>query len=216
MWRFHLIVFLFCACAGNGFGYAVGQAQSLEVMASHADLIVKAVATSTTIMAGSNLDSLGRFNPDASGVISNYKAYGFDVEATELRVISCLKGETTGPVIQFVHYGMGHGAMMYEPQHYSFIPGRAYVVFAKQGSIPGMWTQLWKNHTEMDDQGVMLAADDAPVAQGDIKSVMRNELLKLLRSTRPGDSAYATRYLDEMIRLTRDFSQGEVTTVTLH
>ncbi|WP_254512590.1 HEAT repeat domain-containing protein [Anatilimnocola floriformis] len=87
---------------------------------------------------------------------------------------------------------------MYQPQYYQFTPGRTYLVFAKKTDKAGVFRQLWKNHRDQEDQGVLLAANNDSRAGTPLKEIIWQELSGLLKSARPQDVAYALSHLDAL------------------
>lgn len=129
------------------------------------------------------------------------KQRGFDAYATQMAVICVIKGDLGGREVVFQHYGRAKASRgrNFLLQLYEFQPGRAYLVFADKTDKPGVLRQLWKQRKGREDQGVMLAADKRPVAEGaTVKVIIWSELRGLLQSDVPKDVAYAIFQLDRM------------------
>jgi len=125
-----------------------------------------------------------------------------DLHRTKFKVISVLKGTLTGDSTTFDHadnlpqsamFGMGP-----PPTHYHFDTGRTYLVFAKTSGTPGVLKPLWDNPTTLDGQGVILCADDKPVAAAQIKDEIWAQLTGLLKPGNDADNLYAIHQLDNL------------------
>ena len=172
------------ACIGVARGYPVGPAVSLEKLTKEADIIFKGSAAS-------------------GGPVQDewFKPYrGFHARETRFNVVSIIKGEWSGDKLMFRHYDENPQLQgrMFEPQYYHFETGRTYVVFAKRGGPPGIFLQLWVNHKSKPDQGVLLCADDKPVAAKTVKEALWSELMAMLTSASGSDIIYAIGQLDQM------------------
>ena len=172
------------AGAGIVWGYPVGTAVPLEKMAEEADLIFKGTAVS-----GKTVEDDGFVSHQA-----------FVTRETEFKIVSVIKGERPGDTLLFRHYDEAPkpGFRMFQPQYYHFEVGRTYLVFAKKGEETNVFRQLWMSHTVMEDQGVVLCANDQPVAQKTVQEVVWAELTAMLASARSSDVLYAIRHLDQM------------------
>jgi hypothetical protein len=87
---------------------------------------------------------------------------------------------------------------MFQPQYYHFETGRTYLVFGKSSGAAGVFRQLWLYHKIKKDQGVLLCADDKPLASKTVKEAMWSELIAALTSSRVSDVTYAIDQLDQM------------------
>jgi hypothetical protein len=77
--------------------------------------------------------------------------------------------------------------------------GEILYVFAKKTDQPAVYRQLWQSHRMKEDQGLVLAANDRPVAPGrSLKDIIGDELENLLQSKSEEDIKYAIRQFDEM------------------
>jgi hypothetical protein len=178
------------AYAGMARGYALGPAVSLEKLTEEADIVFKGTAVST--------------GPVQDNWFKSYQ--DFVVRETHFKVISIIKGECADDKLMFRHYDdpqlQGRIPQSYrhrfQPQCYHFEPGGTYVVFAKKGGLAGIFRQLWMYHKSKTDQGVVLCADDKPVAGKTVKEVLWRELITLLASANVSDVVYAIGQLDEM------------------
>jgi len=173
------------ACTGMAWGYPVGWAVSLEKLTEEADVIFKG-----TVVSGEPVQD------------EWFKPYrGFLARETRFKVVSVIKGEWSGNELIFRHYDLDpepHGGGFFQPQYYHFETGRTYVVFAKSGGPPGTFRQLWTSHTMKEDQGVLLCADEKPVAAKTVKEALWAELTAMLTSARVSDVTYAIGQLDQM------------------
>ena len=178
-----LVAILACLCLCDA--YLVGPPLKLDQLVQESDVIVKA----KVILS----------EPVKDEWFTEYR--GFDVYATEMRVVSVIKGDMAIRKMTFRHYGFSKdpGGFRMMPQHYEFQPGRTYIVFAKKTDTDGVLRQLWKNHKAKKDQGVFLAADNRPVAEDkSVKELIWAELCALLKSADPDDVVCAIRHLNEM------------------
>lgn len=180
-----IVLILFVALGNVCYAYRVGPALKLDQLVQESDLIIKAKVLSS--------------RPIDHEWFRKYR--GFDAYATEMQVVSSIKGRIPAQKVVFQHYGLakvaeGSGFM---PQHYEFQVDRTYIIFAKKTDKDGVFRQLWKFHKSKEDQGVILAADNHPVAEGaSVKEIIWSELNKLLVSSDSKDIVYAIRQLDEM------------------
>jgi len=194
-----LVALAFAAPAG---AYPVGPALTLEELIKQADVIVKAKAVSA--------------RPIEDVWFTEYR--GYVVFATEMKVVSVLKGDLKEADLAFHHYGYDpnhRDGYEFLPQLYKFEPGRSYILFAKRTESPGILRQLWKHHKTREDQGVILAADDKPSPKGrSIKDVLWAELTGLLASSTSADVRYGIRQLNQMsgggLWGTKDFDRENV------
>ena len=180
------MLILILVCSEACYTYPVGQPLKLNQIVQESDVIFKAKAGSS--------DSI------EDDWFQEYR--GFDAHATSMHIISVIKGNILTRKAIFRHYGLAKdfkGGFSFMPQIYRFEANRPYIVFAKNTDREGVFRQLWKYHKQKEDQGVVLAADDQPIAQGkSVKEVIWSELNKLLVSKDPKDVVYAIRQLDEM------------------
>jgi len=171
----------FCLCDA----YLVGPPLGLDQLVQESDVIVKAKVIVSKPVKDEWFTEYG----------------GFEAYATDMRVVSVIKGDMGIRTMTFRHYGLSkdtRGFMMM-PQHYEFQAGRTYIVFAKKTDADGVYRQLWKNHKTKEDQGVFLAGDSRPVAEDkSVKEIIWAELCALLKSTDPDDVSYSIGQLDEM------------------
>jgi len=194
-----LVALAFAAPAG---AYSV-PVLTLDQVIKQADVIIKAKAVSS--------------RPVEDAWFTEYR--GCLVFATEMKVVSVLKGDLKEADVAFHHYGFdpkhrgGPNGLM--PQLYKFEPGRSYILFAKRTDSPGILRQPWKHHKLREDQGVVLAADDKPVPKGrSVKDVLWAELTGLLASAPSADVRYGIRQLNQMsgggLWGTKDFDRENV------
>ena len=172
------------ACAGMALGYPVGPAVSLEKLTEEADIIFKGTAVSSKPVQDN------WFRP----------CQDFVARQTQFKIVSVIKGDRLGGSLVFRHYDYDPEARahMFQPLYYYFEPGRTYIVFAKKGGPAGVFRQLWMNHTMKEDQGVVLCANDKPIAAKTVKEALWAELTAMLGSADVSDVIYAIRQLDEM------------------
>ena len=172
------------ACAGIAQGYPVGPAVSLEKMTEEADIIFKG-----TVVSSETVED------------EWFKPYrGFHVQESQFNVMSVIKGELPGKTLMIRHYEENPQPLGYEmaPQHYRFDAAKTYIVFAKTTEVPGVFRQLWKNHTIKGDQGVLRCGNDKPVTPGTVKDVLWSEVTTMLASAEGDDVVYAIKQLDQM------------------
>ena len=205
--RVAMTVVIVLALGASTQAYLVAGSVKMAKLVETADVVVKAKVVAT--------------EPIEDKWFTPYPHYGG--YATELEVISTLKGELPKGKVSFQHYDWvneGPGGIMFMPQHYSFAKGRTYIIFAKtvKETPKGVvLRQLWKHHKSKSDQGVVLAADETPVAAKSVKDAVWDELTKLLKAEAPADVCYAIKQLREMGNLRRypslnDFETDRVLT----
>ena len=177
-------------------GYPVGAPITLEKMAEQADLVCKVVMESWEPLVDDK---------------SFKKTYGFDPRKTQFRVVSTIQGKLETKTIYFTHYAPNDkGFGPYQPQFYKFDKGRSYILFAKKTDKPGVFTQLWQNHTTIEDLGVLRARGDDPTKGTSIQEVAWNEMGDLLSSDSTEDVIYAITKLQQMSQRTNDFERAKV------
>ena len=140
-------------------GYVVQGPPPLDKIIDQSDIIFKGRVLSSADWKGKGLEPI----------------IGFGVQKTEFKVISVLKGASSGDSVKFLHYD-GHG-IMFEPQYYRFDLGRTYLVCAKRTEEPAVFQQLWTDPTEGPDGAVVLCADDKPALPKAYKEVLCSELI---------------------------------------
>lgn len=166
-------------------GYAVGPPVALEKMTETADLLVKAKVVRSDVVSDDWFKPL----------------HGFVVKATRFEVISVLKGVVAEKAtISFRHYAIdpSNAGFSFMPQHYEFVSGQSYVLFACKTDAPGVYRQLWLNHTGKEDLGALRAADEQPRTEKNAKDLYWTELTTMLRGGTVDDLIYAIHQLDEM------------------
>jgi hypothetical protein len=181
-----LLIVLAASRTSNAKAYPVGPALPLDKLAEQSDFIAKvqAVASEET----------------KDETFTDYTNQGFAVFATKLKVISVLKGDASLAEISFHHYddkpnGMGR---MFSPQVYHFTPGQCYLLFAKKSDDPKMFRTFALFHTMQEDQGLIRAADAAPLGNRSVKEAIWHELTSLTASKDPADVIYAIKHLDRL------------------
>ncbi len=183
---FILFLFLFYSILGHT--YLVGPSFKLEKLESESDVIFKAQVVS--------------INPLKNSWFEEY--CGFDASATEMQIISVIKGEIPEKKGVFQHYREAQGdqcGRMFSPQSYNFQIGRSYLVFAKKTDQQAIFRQLWKNHKSKEDQGVFWTADDQLIVKNiSINEIVWEEFIKLLNSKDTKNVVYAIGQLDLMSR----------------
>ena len=142
--------------AALGYAYLVGPSLKLEELKAESDVIFKA-----QIVFSNHLKN------------SWFEEYcGFDASATEMQIVSIIKGEIPEKKVVFQHYREVPGdkcGRMFSPQYYNFQVGRSYLIFAKKtdqkgidyrehrrrkrknhggvwNSVPGAWTRKQSGH----------------------------------------------------------------------
>lgn len=162
--------------------YLVGPPLTIEQLVEKADFICKAVAVSSKPVEDPWFE----------------KHSGFDTRQTDLKIVAVYKGDKLTQAI-FRHYSASpRGPSMYSPQHYEFVVGRTYLVFAAKTDVATVFRQITKSHTMLEDQGQLLTADDAPHAGKTMKEIFWIELTALLNSQRPEDIKYGIQHLNRM------------------
>ncbi len=157
--------------------YPVGPAVSLDKMTAMADLIVKAKVVSNDKVADD------WFKPFP----------GIACVDTRLQIISTIQGDSGRKDINFRHYALDPAAgsfFNFMPQHYELQPGRSYIIFASKTDHPGVFHPLWLNHTTKEDQGILLAASDAPSAGISVKNLFWAELIAFTKTPDPQEPIY--------------------------
>lgn len=166
--------------------YLVANALPLDGVIKQADVILKVTVLSSEKTADES------FKP-----YPHWTAF-----STKMKVLSALKGAVTEKEIHFHHYDeavTGNEGYMFSPQHYHFIVGESYIIFAKQTQTPGVLRMIWDYHRGIEDQGQILAADDKPLAAGiDVKTAVWNELANLCRSDNIAHVQYGISHLNSM------------------
>ena len=169
--------------------YLVGPAPELTALNASSSLVAKVTALSSQDAKDASFEIYG----------------GFVANQTRFRVVSVLKDDTKTVVpdgaIEFRHYAPFSERepfrAMYVPHYYRFVPGRSYLLWAKK-SADG-WQQFSMAPTEFQQQGALLAPDDAPVA-GQIRGVIWQQTNALLRSSAAADQIAAMEILSAMSR----------------
>lgn len=163
--------------------YLVGPPVSLDKMTEMSDLVIKGKALSNFKTNIASFESIPGYAPFA----------------TTFQVISVLKREQATNTIIFLHYGRTDGEFeMYKPQHYEFLPGHSYILFAKKTDVANVFIQLWKNHTAKEDEGVFRCVDDAPLQASTVKDACWQNLLQMRASTNADELVYSLHQLDQM------------------
>lgn len=162
--------------------YPVGPPLPIEQLVEKSDFICKAVAVSSKPVDDPWFEKHG----------------GFDATQTDLKIVAVYKGDKLTKAT-FRHYATNpRGPSMYSPQHYEFAAGRTYLIFAAKTDVAAEFRQITKSHTMQEDQGQLLAADDAPHVGKTIKEIFWIELTSLLNSHQPEDIKYAIQHLNRM------------------
>ena len=181
-----IAILIFFALSDVCRAYPVGPSLKLEQLIAQSPVIFKATVISSATLKDEWFT----------------ECRGFDAYATEMKLVSTIKGKVPGRKMVFQHYGPAKnfkGGLMFMPQKYDLQVGRTYIVFARETEKKGVYRQLWKYHKDKSDQGVILAADNLPVAKDKtVKEIIWAELNKLLASPDSKDVVYAIRQLDEM------------------
>jgi hypothetical protein len=168
--------------------YLVGFALPLDKLAEQSDFIAKVQAVQT--------------DETKDEAFTDYTNQGFGVFATKLKVISVLKGDASLTEISFRHYDdkpNGFMGRMFSPQVYHFVPGQCYLLFAKKSDDPKVFRTFALNHTTQMDQGLIRAADAAPLAKDStVKEAIWHELNGLAASKDPADVTYAIAHFDTL------------------
>lgn len=183
------VVLFFCAMilARPARAYLVGPAPNLAGLNASSALVAKVTALSDETVEDASFEQLS----------------GFVVNQTRFRVVSVLKDETKsvtpGSEIEFHHYAPISDRpkifAMYVPHYYRFVSGRSYLLWAKK-SADG-WQQFSTAPTMFQQQGALLAPDNAPV-QGDVKGVIWQQTNALLGSPNAKDQLAAIEILGAM------------------
>lgn len=195
-----LVAALWLLTAASGLAYPVGPALSLDQLIAQADFIAKVTAVETKPVDDAWFE----------------KVPGYQGVETRLKVIAAYKGKAGGESVTFRHYGDDEKqtGRMYMPQYYTFQPGRTYILFAAATDKEGLFRQLWKNHKDQEDQGLILAEGPEPRADQPIKEVVFAELTGLLKSDKADDVKYGLSHLDYLsggtYRGQKDFEREEV------
>ena len=111
--------------------YPVAAALKLDELAQRSPVIVKATAGPSQVIE--------------DDWFTHYD--GFVARATQMRVISVIKGPDDLLQLVFEHYAPAtppSAPAMYMPQHYNLVPGRTYLVFAARTDRrhPASWRSL--------------------------------------------------------------------------
>jgi hypothetical protein len=153
----------------------------LEEMERAADLVFKGRVISTRAITNASFPSWGK------------------PHATQLEVISVLKGSVHTNVLVFEHntegpHAWGGGT---PPPHYVFDVGQSYLIFAEKTANPGVYRQLSPTLRSEAD-GVTKTLDSRPIAGLTVKEAHWLELNRLLTSGASNDVLYAIRRLNAM------------------
>jgi hypothetical protein len=175
---------LLLACAAAAQAYPVGPAISLEKLSEEADLVFKGTAVASSPVKDD------WFQPYAD----------FVAVQTQFKLVSLIKGDETAERLMFRHYdeSPNQTGRMFEPQHYHFVPGKTYIVFAKKIGPPGFYRQVWMYHKLKEDQGVLLCPNDKPVVGATVKDILWHELTAMLAGRDAANVLYAIRQIDQM------------------
>ena len=165
-------------------GYMVGPPMILEKLTAEADIIFKGAVLSS----GPVQDEWFKPHP------------GFVAQETQFTVISVIKGDPQGATLRFRHYDESPQPQgrMFQPQYYHFQSNKTYIVFAKKTEDAAIYRQLWASLRGKEDQGVLLCSDNKPVMTKNVKEVLWNELMLMLKDTEASNVTYAVRQLDQM------------------
>ena len=200
---------LFFAYTNAVLGYLVTAPLSLDKLTAEADMIFKG----TTVSSEPVQDDWFKLRQ------------GFVAQETQFKVISVIKGDTLVEKLLFRHYDESPvpQGRMFQPQFYHFVPGRTYIVFAKQTGTAVVFRQLSASHTGKKDQGVVWCSDNNPVTAKTVKEVLWNELTASLNNASVSNVIYGIRQLDQMssgdqggrwhaFDSTQDFDRSDVLT----
>ena len=170
-----------CA-ASSAFGYAVGPAIPLEDLAKQSDIVVKATVTNISPITDPWFDAV----------------MGYEAREAELAVVSALKGKPA-KTIRFRYYTPIPNAPVagYSPLAYTLAKGRTYLFFADDAGN-GVYRQFDKRHTQLENQGLMLALDARPRRAKTVTLAVRAELLMLVTSKQKDDVLVGIRGLDAL------------------
>jgi hypothetical protein len=153
----------------------------LEEMEREADLIFKGRVISSSAITNASFASWGK------------------PHATQLEVISILKGSVHTNVVVLLHNTSGPGAWSggTPPPHYAFEAGQSYLIFAEKTENSGVFRQL-SPMLRSDTDGVTRTMDSRPVASLKVKEAHWFELNRLLASSVPTNVLYAIQQLNAM------------------
>ena len=161
--------------------YGVGPAVPLEELAKKADLVCKGVVVADRKVR----DPWFEATP------------GFEARETTLSVVSCIKGKKPKQ-LRFRHYAAGPPApRSYTPPNFTFVVGRAYVVFAAKGT-GGAFRVVSKSPTRKIDPDAILAADTKPHRGTTVTEAVWSEQRGLIASADAADVIAGIRELDEL------------------
>jgi hypothetical protein len=153
----------------------------LEEMERAADLVFKGRVISTRAITNASFPAWGK------------------PHATQLEVISVLKGSVHTNVLVFEHNTEGPHAWSggTPPPHYVFDVGQSYLIFAEKTADPGVYRQLSPTLRSEAD-GVTKTLDSRPIAGLTVKQAHWLELNRLLTSGASNDVLYAIQRLNAM------------------
>lgn len=177
---------LFCLFAG----IFLCNAALLDVPLRHADIIVKAEVLATKPLDGLE-EAESREQP---------------FYATDLRIISVLKGRPSADRIVFQHRVQPRDFYKQPPEYMEFAPGRCYLLLAKATPESNVYRQVthggpqyWHNS---QSPLAVLCADDRPVKEGaSFQEAVWDALTALLKSPSTEDIRYAIDQLDPEYRM---------------
>lgn len=137
---------------------------------------------------------------------ASFPAWG-DPHATQFKVISVLKGNTT--ITNPIFWHNTAGPMVWgggtPPSHHQFKLGQSYLVFAVNLDKPTYLyapppdaTNRTNEFRQTRNHGVTLTLDSRPVSDSDVKLIHWNELNLLLKDTNPTNQIFAVGLLNEL------------------
>lgn len=161
-----LVVLCLAVLMPSARAYTLSPVESLDTMATKADVVCKAKVVS--------IPSDAPYRP------------------ATLELITVFKGDVTTSRVRFWHLTnpkiFGPNA---PPQYYDLEVGRTYLFFAKNSGPAGDLEQIREHPTEKMDNGVMLASDELPLKGLSIKQAHWRELARLMTNSTPEDAFYA-------------------------
>lgn len=170
--------------------FAAGTMTTLEKYTAQSDVIIKATALRTQRQEDTQVDP---WFPIVEGAARS---------ATRFKIVSVIKGEISADEVTFRHYqGLSIGppirVYFFElPPCYTFQSGQTYLLWAdktEDGNLRQLSKELARCPTDGGTTGYTIrVGDNVPVDEAiknDVKSVVWDELVKMVRSNKQGDAS---------------------------
>ena len=171
-------------------GIFLSATPALDTSVRLADIIVKAEVLGTRLL-------------DESEALEEREQ---PFRATDLRIISVLKGEPAADRIVFQHRIQSGHFVKQPPEYMEFETGGSYLLLAKVTPEPGVYRQVTHGGPQHRHHNrsplAVLCADDRPVKEGaSFQEAVWDALTDLLKSPNTEDILYAIEQFDPAYRM---------------